>query len=252
MIYIIVGLVTFFFIIGIISIIKQTGSIKLDSAKYFSDPKVASFVDHIQMGDVKSVQADLTAGINPNSPGFEGFKPIHFVFAAKEADVLKLLLEAGADPNARISSGNIPLIFSVRMENLEFTRALLAAGADPNTSGAYDKPPIHEVIDNFYPAQIGLLAGMGANINAVWGGGTPLASAFMVANWEAARILIDLGADFSWKDRLGETPLDLACETIKKVPPEFGNNKAGVKGVVDALKKRNITLPCANDVVRFQ
>ena len=162
-----------------------------------------------------------------------------------------MLLVAGADPNAPLSTGNTPIHFSVRMENLDFTRVLLAAGANPNTPGENSKPPIHEAILQPNPGHIGLLASAAADINVIWAGATPLMSTMEVAQWEAARILIDLGADISLKNRHGKTAMDLGCQIIQRLPVNDDNRKS-VTSIVEALGRRHATLPCASDLVKFK
>jgi ankyrin repeat protein len=223
----------------------------LDSASYFTDPQAASFVDDVQRGNVARVKAALAAGMNPNVQGHQGFRPIYFVFFAKSPEVLKVLLAAGADPNARLVDGNTPLHFSVRNRDPEFTSALLAAGANPNARGENNRPPIHEAVVQENSAHIPLLASAGADLNAIWGGGTPVMVALEVGQWEQARLLIDLGADLNFKNRRGETALDLACQFIRRVPVNDTNRK-GIAGVVQSLSRRNLSLPCEAEVARFR
>jgi len=224
----------------------------LDSSKYFPDPKVGSFVDDVQRGDVVRVKAGLAAGINPNVKGNQDFRPIHFVFFAKDADVLKLLLAAHADPNAPLANGSTPLHFSVRNRNLEFTRALLAAGADPNGLGENKKPHLHEAINQVNAAaQIKLLVSAGADANVLWGGATPVMSSLEIGQWEAAQTLIDLGAGLEVKNHFGETALDLACQFMQRLPVNDGNRK-GIAGVVQSLSRRNVALPCQTEIDRFR
>ena len=224
----------------------------LDSSKYFPDPKVASFVDDVQQGDVNRVRAGLAMGIDPNALGNKGFRPINFVFFAKEAEVLRLLLAAGANPNSPLENGDTPLHYSVRNRNPEFTRALLTAGANPNGRGENGKPHIHEAISQEDAAgQVKLLHDAGADINVVWGGFTPVMRALWVGRWEIARVLIDLGADLSFRDASGFTALDRACQFMNKIPVNRGNRE-GISALVISLSRRNLSLPCQADVERFR
>ena len=125
----------------------------------------------------------------------------------------RALLAAGADPNVRLADGNTPLYFAVRMENAEFTKALLEWKADPNARVEHNEPIIHEAVLGRQPEQIKLLARAGADINVVWGAGTPLYASIGAMAWKVAATLLDLGADAQWRSPGGLTQ-DTAGETF--------------------------------------
>lgn len=229
---------------------------KVDASRYFPDPKVANFVADIQDGNVKRVAEALNAGISANSVGKDGFRPLFFVFANRDADVMRTLLAAGADPNARLSNGGTPLYFAVRLENTDFTKALLEAKADPNARAEYDEPIIHEAVMSRQPEQLRLLAAAGADINVVWGSGTPLYGAIGAMSWDMARTLLELGADTSWRRRGGPqyTAGESLCNMFTRPNFPLRVNREGYKSLADlfaAFAHRGVTLSCANDLPRF-
>lgn len=225
----------------------------LKSSRYFSDPAVAAFVDDVQRGDLSRVKKALASGVSPNAQGSDGFRPIHFVFVARKADVLRELLAAGADPNARLSNGNTPLHIAVRMPNPDFTSALLAAKADPNAAGDSREPVIHmaTAYEGHGHQALDLLAKAGADINIVWADATPLITAIGGMAWKSAAILLRLGADVSWKDHGGETAADWWCGQLKG-QPVVQEYRADVLALADAFAARGVTLACAADVQRFR
>lgn len=223
----------------------------LDSTVYFTSPKVAAFVDEVQQGNAAQVRKALAEGISPNAEGVRGFRPIHFVFTAPSAQVLKLLLEAGADPMARIENGNTPLHFAVRVSNPEFTRLLLGAKADPNAKGENRKPVFREALSSREPEILRALAQAGADINVVWGGSTPLMSAIGMMSWDMAAALLDLHADVAYRDHFGENAMDSFCETVREMTPTATNRK-GVVAVQEAFKRRGITLVCETELQKFR
>ncbi len=223
----------------------------LKSSRYFSDAAVAAFVDDVQSGNLARVKKGLAAGISPNAPGSDGFRPIHFVFVAPKADVLRELLAAGADPNARLSNGNPPLEFAVRMPNPDFTSALLAAKADPNARGENNAPVIHTAIA--YPTlrSVELLVAAGADINVVWGNNTPLMAAVTAFKWEMAAALLNLNADAGWKNDLGKSAADRFCKHVTGMPVN-AKYRASTVALADAFAARGVTLACAAEVQRFR
>jgi ankyrin repeat protein len=223
----------------------------LDSKKYFPLPEVATFVDDVQRGDIGRVKKGLASGIDANAQGIKGFRPIHFVFVPKDAEVLKVLLAAGADPMARIENGNTPLHFGVRMPNPEFTRVLLAAGADPNARGANNKPILEEALSSDEPEILRLLARAGADINSSWGGTSPLMSAIITSSWNMAVALLDLNADVAYRDKSGASAVDEFCAKVRKLTPTVTNTK-GIPALHAAFKRRGVAVPCELEMQKFR
>lgn len=223
----------------------------LESTKYFSSPEVAGLVDDVQSGNALRVQKALAAGVSANAAGIHGFRPIHFVFGAKDIEVLKLLLAAGADPMARIENGNTPLHFAVRMPNPDFTRVLLAAKADPNAAGANNKPVIREALSSHAPETLRMLAAAGADINVVWGGRKPWMAAIVTLSWDMAETLLNLNADVSAQDSSNEDAVATFCRTLRKLTPTSTNRK-GVLATHASFIRRGIAIPCAPEVQKLR
>jgi hypothetical protein len=226
----------------------------VDTRPYFADPTLAEFARHIQAGDLAKVQAGLRSGISPNARGHQGFVPLFFVFPAKNADVARALLQAGANPNARLDDGTPPLQFAVRLENPAFTQVLLEFKADPGAKGPNNKPVIHEAVQAGEPQQLRLLVQAGADINNVWGAGTPLYAALAADNFAAAAALLDLGADTEWRKTGGRLQLTAAesfCNDIARRQPTATNRKP-LQDLFAAFARRGVALPCAGEAQRFK
>ena len=222
-----------------------------DSRRYFSDPAVVQLADRVQAGDLARVKQSLAAGVSANALGNNGFRPIHFVFVAPTAEVLRALISAGADPNAKLSNGNTPLHFAVRMPNPDFTSVLLAAKADPNARGENDKPVVH--VATAFPGNRALeqLAKAGADLNVVWAGKSPLLFAVSSMTWKSAATLLSLGADPTLRDRRGESAADWWCGQLKE-QPVVEKYRPDVLALADAFAARGVTLACAGEVARFR
>ena len=226
----------------------------VDTRRYFSDARVAEFVRHVQQGDLAQVQAGLRAGISPNAQGRDGFTPIFFIFPARNADVARALLRAGADPNAKLPDGTPVLQFAVRLENPEFTKALLEFKADPNAIGQYEQPVIHEAVLAGEARQLELLVRAGADINVIWGMGTPLFAAIGAVNFAAAAKLLDLGANSDWRSPGGKsqpTAGELLCSFMDRMQPTPTNRKP-VLDLFAAFARRGVKLSCVAEAERFR
>ena len=230
----------------------MTNSKLLDTSRYFSDPRVAAFVDNVQRGDVAKVQQGLAAGISVNATGTDGFRPIHFAFAPATPDMLKLLLRAGADPNAPLANKNTPLHFAVRQAEPEFTTALLAAKADPNAAGDSKQPVLFTALAYKSPAVVESLVKAGADVNAEWGNMSPFFAAVSTFNWPMATTLLTLGANANFKEKKGWSALDELCQSLARVPTDFKDNKAQVRQLLSALTERGVTLRCSDALQRWQ
>ena len=193
----------------------------LDSSKYFQDAKTVRFVDEIQKGNAASVQVAIASGQDPNVKGVDGFRPIHFVFAAKTADVLEVLLKAGADPNAKGPNGNTPLHYAAQQRTADFTQALLRYKADPRIGGEGDKPVLYVALSSSVATTIlPWLISAGADVNNRWGGYPPLQAAMVQQDWPSAALLLRAGADPEQKTQQGETATQTFCRLLQRMRPE--------------------------------
>lgn len=209
----------------------------LDSRKYFPDAATAQFVDHIQNGQAAEVRKALAAGQDPNAAGNGGIRPLHFVFAAKTAEVAELLLAAGADPNAKAPNGNTPLHYAVQQPGADFTEALLRHQADPKLPGENGKPVLYVALSSPVVAQIlPLLTHAGADVKQVWGGYPLLQAAMVQQAWPAALLLLlRLGADPALRSQQGESAAQTFCRLIQRMKPE-GKQRQFVAAVGEQLQ----------------
>jgi ankyrin repeat protein len=224
----------------------------LDTARYFTDPRDAAFAELVQKGDVAGVKAALQAGQDVNAGGLKGFRPLHFVFAARDAGVARVLLAAGADPGARIANGNAPLHYAVQQKSADFTAVLLQYKADPNARGRANQPVLFTALDSPIPDQVlPLLVHAGADVDAVWGNNTAVQSAMIGLTWKAAAALLALGADPALRNPHGEDAGMVFCSLLERLAPTTTNHQA-VWAVGAALKARGVSLACDDGLARFR
>jgi ankyrin repeat protein len=121
----------------------------------------------------------------------------------------KLIRNPG--PKARDARGNSPLMYAAALGGLESMRLLLDAGADPNAANDFAATPLMWCAGD--AAKVRLLQSKGARVDARSKlGRTPLliAAAYDGAS-EAARLLIEKGADVNACDESGTSVLEQAA-----------------------------------------
>ena len=69
--------------------------------------------------------ARLRNGADPNEETREGWRLLHFVARAENAEMVKALLEFGADPDPQNRQGWTPLMISIRNESFEIAELLM-------------------------------------------------------------------------------------------------------------------------------
>lgn len=149
--------------------------------------------------------------------------PLAYAVAKDQAELVKFLLESGADPNRRCGShakSGHHLRQSIRCSSLEITKALLQHGARAEHSGAIQEAArlgrldvlelLHEFqadMNETLPADVGFLIRDKRHQQA---SETPLHTAVLHDQIDAARLLMAHGADMSLEDAQGRTPAFIA------------------------------------------
>lgn len=187
----------------------------------------------------------LNMGADPN--GRNDANATALLWAARDLEKTRLLVEHGADVNAGSDNRRTPLMIAARRPGAApIVKFLLdkGANANPNARPATDSSPLLEALAGGDPAIVQLLIERGADAKAAAGAGLALAvvtkcdhgldllaeritdkQAYTVAlqdsavcgDLKAIRLLLDRGADVNAFDPFGRTPLMHAA--ISEVMP---------------------------------
>ncbi len=162
-------------------------------------------------GDVKSIEALIKNGIDPNVRNQLGYSPLHIAIFYNQLEAIQALLRLGADSNIKTNLKNTPLSQAFDQQNLEAMKLLLEAGADPNAKTNFGNTPLPQAIDKKNLEAIKLLLEAGADPNAKTNfGNTLLHQVIKQNNLEAIKILTKAGASLDVQDTRGQTALELA------------------------------------------
>lgn len=188
--------------------------------------------------DPKLIEMLLSAGADPNERGADDQTPLMTVVRTDRVEAAHVLLEAGADPNAREQwRGQTALMWAAAQAQPEMVSLLLEHGAEPNVhSNRTDfvrqvtAEPRIKVLPTgaMTPLLYAAREGCTACVERLIEGGadteltdpdeiSPLIMATLNANWDAAKVLLEQGANPNKWDWWGRTPLYAAVD-LNTVP----------------------------------
>jgi ankyrin repeat protein len=121
---------------------------------------------------------------------------------------VETLLRSGADPNSRDEHGSTALMHATAFSSPDMMRLLLSSGADPKLADSRGSTAIMWATAD--AARVRLLLDRGADVNAMRPDGvTPLITAALRGNTEAARMLVAAGASTKVGSVMAPWPMDL-------------------------------------------
>ena len=151
----------------------------------------------VHRDDLEIAKLLIEAGANVNATNDFGVMPLSLACTNRNASMIETLLKAGADSNAPLLTGETPLMTAAHAGDLDTVDVLLSHGADVNA-----KEPVREqtalmwALGEKHAAVALRLIEHGADIHAATTlGFTPLLFAAREGDLEAAKILLDAGAD---------------------------------------------------------
>lgn len=154
-------------------------------------------------GSAKDVSQLLAAGADANAKGIEGATPL--LYAVRDPEKVRLLLEHGANPNLASKHGTVPLIMAAGFTGpkaKESVRRLLKGGAKPNIARELYDSPLSMAIASGDEEMVRILIDGGAKMGPLNG-----AMAATIPNVSMLRFLIRQGLNV-------DVPLNKQKETM--------------------------------------
>ncbi len=198
--------------------------------------------------DLEAVKLLIGAGANVKAANRYDVTPLEEAANNGNGEMIELLLKGGADPNAKFGEGETPLMTAARTGSLAGVKALLAKGAKVDTAEEYrgqtalmfaaaaNQAEVAKALvaagadvnarSLYYEFKFRKVAAGGTQANYSLGGLTPLMYASRQGAMDAAKVLVEAGADVNKAEpEFGVTPLldaiyndhyDLAAYLVEK------------------------------------
>ena len=196
----------------------------------------------VESGSLEMVELLLAQGVDVNAQAKDGRTALMIAASRKRPEIAKLLLERGAEANAKNQDGETALFSAVESGDPEVAEILLDNGAAIDEENEAGETPLLKAAEKGYVDVVRLLKKRGAEssvfVAAVEGdtdelgrflsrgvhvdtrdkrGRTILMAAVKHANLEAARMLLEKGADVNALDGDGVTALQIANRDHKPI-----------------------------------
>jgi ankyrin repeat protein len=181
-----------------------------------AEAQTASLVDAIKGRNHQAARALLDRHANVNAREADGTTSLHWAARTDDLEGVQLLLRAGADVNLANRYGVTPLMLAATNGNAAIADALLRAGADANAALPEGETVLMTAARTGDPGVVKALVARGANVNARenWLGETALMWAAAENHAEAARVLVDHGADLDVHSAPTHYPRPVGGQTL--------------------------------------
>lgn len=174
----------------------------------------------VQQGHIAVVHLLIERGANTSAPGPGGLHPLHVAISTRDASMARILLDHGAVRSLEITpTGGTAFHLAVSTGSEDLVNLLIEKGANPKATikgpAGLGESAIHMAVASWNEALIPLLLSKGLDVNTA--GLRPAGqTALHIAAWygyeEAARVLLNAGANISARYTDGRTALHRAAE----------------------------------------
>lgn len=174
---------------------SQTANKTVDGG-YTFDAEIMSAVDR---EDTMQIQLLIDKNFDVNRTDKGGRTLLHHALNRDKIVMARFLVAVGVDPNI-VSEAKAPLLAAAAFRpapDRELIRALISKGADVHAATPNGQTVLTGLILRKINDLIPVVIAAGSSVNKKTGGYTPLCTAASCGNVEAARILLDKGADIN-------------------------------------------------------
>ena len=162
----------------------------------FPDPQVRALAKAAGDGDAARIDELVDAGVDVNARGTRNATPL--MWALRDVDGFRRLLELGADPNVIYDNGGTIMHWAVEHREDIILRLALSFGGDPNlVDPLLKQTPLFEAMGPDYRSKIPILLDAGADMNfQSMNGSTPMMIAAGQGQFDIVYDFLQRGADY--------------------------------------------------------
>lgn len=166
-------------------------------------------------GHLHCVEKLLEKGADAGSTDFPGQRPLHLAARSGNSDIVLALLEKKGDVNSKIyETGWTPLMSAARTGRTDILEILVDKGADTHQTDKVGMTALHHAAQGDHSGAVEILIKLGGDKEAR--AGLEEVTALMMAvrhrSFNAARQLLESGADVKATGKKGETAMSVAME----------------------------------------
>ncbi|KAJ3547132.1 hypothetical protein NM208_g1667 [Fusarium decemcellulare] len=166
-------------------------------------------------GKLENMSKLLDYGAEVDKPDESSDTPLLTAAVEDDVDAISILLDAKANVNIRCGDEDTALYAAVCAGQFRATKQLLEAGSDISIARHEGWTPLHAAADNLAIMQ--LLVGYGPNFNINVKKDDDWTPIHLSASWgcpDVTKFLLDSGADPNLTNDLGESPLQVAIDSL--------------------------------------
>ncbi|MBM3525346.1 MAG: hypothetical protein FJX57_20555 [Alphaproteobacteria bacterium] len=177
-------------------------------------------IDAAKRADAAAVGALLAQGLDVNARAGDGATALHWAAYRDRADLVHLLVRSRATVDATNDLGVTPLWVAASARGTATVEALLAGGANPNLAPSSGETPLMLAARMGNIDAIKALVARGADVNAreATRGQTALMWAIADHQPQAARVLVEAGADHRARTHVSRRFVQLCCSDYNGDP----------------------------------
>ena len=190
------------------SLLRQHGGSDCNTAL----AKVSSLRSAARANNGDAVRCLVESGASVNARDSESISPLQWAAIENAPEAAAALLESGAEVDAKDDYGNTPLHSAARHNSLQAAEVLRKSGAKINAKNHENLTPLDRAT-RYGAAEMQSFLRRNGGLDCVntVAKGHDLHSAAFHNNGDAARCLIENGANVNAKDSHGQTPLYVAA-----------------------------------------
>lgn len=169
----------------------------------------------------------IAAGAAVGTTMRNGTTPLHLASTRNNFGTVPVLVDGGAEVNATDEDGDSALHMATWNNNTEIVEFLVSRSADVNSRTRKGYTPLLNATCSNNPQMVRFLVSKGADVELAFYGYTPLHIAFQLGYTEAARALLESGAESIWWRAVQDAVISGSVETVKLVVGEGGRMSDG-------------------------